>query len=656
MNGVIFSSWAGKIIDNRGQDTAKSTGVEDLELPQTYNGYQIGAFVSWQGLVVTDDRVNIIDAARSYLEEAQKLSCGECTVGYSGIRVMLGIMTRILNGAGVESDIELLQRLGSGIKENAKCSFCATAVVPILDTIEYFREEYLSLMTDEKAVPEATYLTRVSAPCIEACPAHQDVPGYIELIRNRRYDEALALIRETNCLPGVTGRACFAFCEASCVRGETDNPIAIRALKRVPADYEESSGLKPKLEKAKNNGIKVAVIGAGPAGLACGYRLALLGYQVTVYDEQSQAGGMALAGIPAFRLPRKTIGREAEIIQKAGIEFKLNTRVGRDVTLGSLHNDGFKAIFIATGAYSSRKLGIEGEDGGVVEGVGFLCDVNLGKKIAAKGRVVIIGGGNVAVDCARTCLRLGFKEVTIVYRRSRDEMPGGKEEIADAEKEGVKIHFLAAPVKIITQNDKVTGVECIAMKLGEPDASGRKRPVPVPGSEFTVATDMVLSAIGEKPDLSFLSEADQIEITDDGNIKIAPDTCRTSRAGVFSGGDCVTGPATLIEAIAAGNRAASNIDQYLKSEKPIKSEADIIADLVHNVNLSGQREKVVVAKMERCSPQQLAVKDRLKDFAEVESVFTDGNAIKEAERCLRCYRVMLLAVNKGNHQDSGIKG
>jgi len=669
MNRVIFSSWAGKLVDNRGLDTGKYASAEGLELPLEYNGRQLRAFMSWKGIVVTDDGVNIIDLAYSYLKEVQKLCCGECTVGYAGIKVMLDIMAKILNGAGAESDIELLQWLGTDIKESAKCSFCATAVTPILDTLDYYREEYRKLITEKKAVPEATYLTRVSAPCMEACPAHQDIPGYIELIRNRRYEEALEVIRETNCLPGVTGRACVAFCEANCVRNDIDSPVAIRTLKRVPADYEVTSGLEPKLAKAKGSEAKVAVIGAGPAGLACSYKLALMGYKVTVYDEQSSAGGMALAGIPSYRLPKETISREVEIIRRAGAAFKLNTKVGKDVTLSSLHNEGFKAIFIATGAHLGREMGAEVEDvvrkgdmvitakhretevgieGGLVDGVRFLQDVNQGKKVKAKGRVVVIGGGNVAIDCARTCVRLGFKDVTIIYRRSRAEMPGRKEEVEEAEKEGVKIRFLAAPVKILTHAGKVTGIECIAMELGEPDASGRRRPVPIQGSEFVVETDMVLPAIGEQPDLSFLTKADQIEISADGNIKVEPDSYQTSQVGVFSGGDCVTGPATLIEAIAAGNRVARSIDQYLKLGKTVKLEEDIIADLVHDISLSGQRDEGIIAKSSRYSPEQLPITDRVKGFAEVEKVLNADTAVKEAERCLRCYRVMLLAVNKGN--------
>ena len=271
MNRVIFSSWEGKVVDNRGLDNEKYAKVENLTLPLEYDDRQMKAFISWNGIVLADDGINIIDAVYSYLKEVQKLSCGECTIGYAGIRVMLDIMGRILNGNGAESDIDLLQWLAVNIKKNGKCSFCSTSVTPILDTIDYFKEDYLKLIAGKKTTSKTTYMTRVTAPCMEACPAHQDIPGYIELIRNQRYEEALEVIRRTNCLPGITGRACVAFCEASCVRGGVDSPVAIRALKRVPADDELSSGSETELKKAKDSGTKVAVIGAGPAGLACSY-------------------------------------------------------------------------------------------------------------------------------------------------------------------------------------------------------------------------------------------------------------------------------------------------------------------------------------------------------------------------------------------------
>jgi len=331
----------------------------------------------------------------------EKLSCGECTVGYIGIKVMTDILDRISNGQGAKDDLNLLRWLGNGIKENAKCDFCASAVTPVLDTVNYYEGEYTKLIAGKGTVPKSVYITRVTAPCMEACPAHQDVPGYIELIRNRRYAEALELIRKTNCFPGVMGRACVASCEANCVRGDIDSPIAIRALKRVPADYELTGGLEPTFEKKENGKQKVAVIGAGPAGLAASCNLALMGYKVTIYDEQPLAGGMALVGIPPYRLPRDILEKEIGIIQGLGIEVKLNTRVGKDITLEQLSSQGFNAIFIATGAHLGREFDIENwkEDyEGLVDGVEFLRDATLGKKMAPKDKVIIDGGGNVAID------------------------------------------------------------------------------------------------------------------------------------------------------------------------------------------------------------------------------------------------------------------
>jgi len=478
---------------------------------------------------------------------------------------------------------------------------------------------------------------------MEACPAHQDIPGYIELIRNHRYEEALKVIRKTNCLPGITGRACVAFCEANCNRANVDNPIAIRALKRVPADYEVNCGLKPEFSRAKNGRQKVAVVGAGPAGLAASYNLALKGYGVTLYDEQPSLGGMALVGIPSYRLPKEVLNREADIIKGLGVEVKLNTRIGRDLTLDALSAEGFKAIFIATGAHQGREMGIEVKADGLADGVEFLRNVNTGKKVEPREKVLVVGGGNVAVDCARTCLRLGFKDVTIVYRRSRAEMPARQEEVEDAEKEGVKIRFLATPVKLITEGGRVTGAECIKMELGEPDESGRKRPVSIKGSEFVMETDMVIPAVGEKPDLAFLGGEKSVKITGQGTIVVDMSSGQTGNPGIFSGGDCVTGPATVIEAIAAGNRAARSIDHYLKSGKMVESDEDAVSGLVKNIDLSGRKETRLVAKEERQPPEKLSGEDRELNFNEVESCLVREAALREAERCLRCYRVLLLA-------------
>jgi formate dehydrogenase (NADP+) beta subunit len=644
MNKVIFSSWAGKIIDNRANSPADYVDAADLKLPLEMDGRKLKAFISWDGLVVADAAVDVVDMAYAYLKEAQKLACGECSLGNLGMQAMLDIFSGIAKGKGTAADVDRLRALAAGIKQNARCNFCASAVNPILDIVKYFAPQ----LTRPEKRRAKSYALRVTAPCMEACPAHQDAPGYIELIKNRRYDASLGVIRQTNCLPQTLGRACVAFCEANCTRCDIDKPVAIRALKRFAA----ARGKIAAAEKKTAGQPKVAVIGAGPAGLACAYNLAGLGYPVTIFDDLPAAGGMALAGIPAFRLPKDVLADEVKTVTAPGVEIKSKTTLGKDIALDKLPGQGYKAVFVATGAHHGREFDAAGwQQGfpGLVDGARFLRDVNLGKKIEARSRAVIVGGGNVAVDCARTCLRLGFKDVTIVYRRSRTEMPGRKDEIAAAEQEGVKIVFLAVPVKVITEGNRVTGAQCVRMELGQPDASGRRRPVPVKGSEFTIPADFIIPAIGESPDLSFLTKGQKVEATEQGTIKVAPFTCQTGEMSVFSGGDCVTGPATLIEAMAAGNRAARSIDRYLSHGTVAATEEDFQEKLTHQVGLSRGWEGTIPAR-QRQSPEELPTPARLKGFDEVEKVFTAESAAKEAERCLRCYRVMLMAVATSRSQ------
>jgi formate dehydrogenase beta subunit len=647
MNKIVFSSWAGKVVDNRGLAPENYASIDNLDFPLTHDGHQLKAFMSWLGLVVTDKKISVIDMARAYIKEVEKLSCGECVIGYFGVKACGGLLKKIANGQGTREDLDSLRRLVVGIRANARCDFCSLAVTPVLHTLDYYGSEYLKLIANQEAAPKSDYKVRVSAPCMEACPTHQDVPGYIELILNNRFPESLAVIRHDNCLPGVIGRACVAFCEKNCVRGDIDSPIRIRALKRVPADYEIASGEKPKFQKKRGTENKVAVIGAGPAGLAASYNLALMGYKVTVFDEQCTIGGMALLGVPAYRLPKDILKNEGNIIEGLGIEFKLNTKVGRDITLEQLEKE-HKAIFVAIGAHVGREFDIENWEkdyDGLVDGIEFLRDANLCKDIKVGNKVIVVGGGNVAIDCAQTCRRLGSKNVTVMYRRSRVEITASAEEIVAAEEEGVKLELLAVPVKVLVKGNKVAGTECIRMRLGEPDASGRRTPVPIKGSGFVAEADMIIAAVGEMPDLSLLPEDKSITITKQGTIMVNLPSYQTSRPGIFSGGDCATGPASLIEAVAAGNRAARSIDQYLRLGKVTATEDDMLESWLHNVALSRRRDGNVVHKRTAESPAQRVIAERVTNFNEVEQRFTLEEATKESERCLRCYRVMMLAIS-----------
>jgi len=401
--------------------------------------------------------------------------------------------------------------------------------------------------------------------CEETCPVHLDVRGYVGLIADGKYKEALNLIREKLPFPATIGRICPHPCEEKCNRAKKDAPLCIRDLKRFVADAEIEAGYDEIIKKAKSNGKKVAIIGAGPAGLACAHDLAVLGYGAVIFEELPVAGGMLAVGIPKYRLPRNLLNKEIDIVTKLGAQIKTGIRIGKDMSVDDLFNQGFEAVFIAVGAHKGQNLRIDGEDTtGVVSGVKYLRDLNLGKEVQLGKKVAVIGGGNVAMDSARSSLRFGAKEVSILYRRSREEMPASGEEIDAALAEGIKFEYLVAPQQVLVDNGKVAGLKCIRMQLGEPDASGRRRPVTIEGSEFDIELDMIIPAIGQKSDLSFLPENDAVETTKWGTIVADSRQCCTNRQGIFAGGDCVTGPNIAIEAVAAGKKAALSIDEYLR--------------------------------------------------------------------------------------------
>ncbi|NOZ03108.1 MAG: FAD-dependent oxidoreductase [FCB group bacterium] len=469
------------------------------------------------------------------------------------------------------------------------------------------------------------------SPCTWACPAGVNVKAYVSLIAAGRFQAALDVVRERNPLPGICGRICTHPCESYCNRNQIDDPVAIRELKRFVADYELAHPPVKNKPIPRSRNERVAIIGSGPAGLTAANDLVRKGYGVTVFEALPEPGGMLVAGIPAFRLPRDIIEAEIDFIRNLGVEIKTNTRISGKQALGKLLKKGFQAVLIAVGAHKGKKLNIPGEEEytGIIDCVDFLNQVNFGNPPRVGEKVIVIGGGNSALDSARTALRLESKEVYIVYRRSRREMPADEAEIAEAVREGIKIHYLAAPKQILGRNGRVTGLECLKVKLGEPDASGRRRPVPIKGSEFIVEADTIISAISQKPDLSFLG-SEELETTSRGTLQVDEETLATSRPGIFAAGDATTGPRTVIEAIAAGHVAAGAIDRYLNHEplteaaKPIKPELEIRVDL--------KKER----KIPRAKAPMVPISHRQNNFREVELGFTEAAAVAEAKRCLRC--------------------
>ncbi len=473
-----------------------------------------------------------------------------------------------------------------------------------------------------------------SAPCQLNCPAHIDVPSYIALIGQGRYDEAIEVIRKDNPFPWVCGLICPNPCESWCQRRYLDKALCIKDLKGLAAKMVNQGTGYRNPRPLNDYSEKIAVIGSGPAGLTCAYYLAVQGYKVTVFESLKEAGGMLVTGIPEYRLPREFVRQEIKAIEDLGVEIKVNTPVGKDLTLDDLRKDGYKAFFLGIGAWKSAKLNIEGENDfpQVLDVLSFLTDVSFGKKEKPADSVAIVGGGNAAIDAARTCVRLGCRSVSILYRRTRSEMPAHFEEIIQAAEEGVHFHQLTIPSKIIGSNGQVEAIECLMASLGEPDDSGRRRPVPIPDSAYRMPVGAVISAIGQMPHIGEYPGLGNINVTRRETVQALPFSQQTNVPDVFSGGDAVTGPATVVEAIGAGKRAARGIHAYLRGETVEKRTAPRPRRMVAPVRMS-YRDKAFIQRQEI---PLIDLNSRLTTFKQVELGLDERAAKEEAKRCMRC--------------------
>jgi NADH-quinone oxidoreductase subunit F len=627
---------AGGIKNNKGFKAVQIGGPMGGCLPQKYLDRAIdyeslvaaGAMMGSGGMVVMDEDTCMVDIARFFMEFTQDESCGKCTPCRVGTRRILETLERICNGQGKPSDIPLLENLCQEVRQNSLCGLGQGAPNPVVSTLQHFRHEYEAHIY-EKRCPSGVCQGLVRAACVNTCPAHVDSPAYLGLIAQGRYAEGLAIHRETNPFALICGRVCPAFCESRCRRGQLDDAISVRMVKRFMADRFYSDVWTPKV--APSNGKKVAVVGAGPAGLTAALRLAEKGYGVTVFDKMPVPGGMMTYGIPAYRLPREPMFAEIENIRRAGVDIRCSQALGKHFTIDSLKADGYQAIILALGAHLSKHLGIPGEDKwGVYHGVQMLREIALGQPPMMRDqRVVIVGGGDVAIDSARSCWRLGAQEVHVVYRREEIDMPAHKEEIAFAKQEGIQFHFMVNPVEIMG-GDRVTGVRLQRQSKGDVDASGRRTVHGVAGSEYDLQCDVIIPAVGQTTEFEWLTD-NSIETNRVSTFKVGQ-ALETTIEGVFAAGDAVLGPATVIDAVAQGNKVAIAVDHWLTD--------GTLDRVLYQPPLHPIRQTINIldyAEARRPKPNYIPLEwRRLGGFAEVEHGLDESTAQEEARRCLRC--------------------
>ncbi len=609
-----------------------SGGVIPAEAINTSVDYESvaaqGAIMGSGGVVVMDENNCMVDIVKnSFLQFTSEESCGKCTPCRAGIPQMLVILNKISNGEATMADLDSLNQLAEMITSTSLCGLGQTSPNPVVSTLRHYREEYEAHIID-KHCPAAVCRGLFKSPCQHTCPVELNIPGYVSLVKEGKFVEAYALIKQRNPLPAICGRVCHHPCEAKCNRQQVDEAVAIRDLKRFAADYMFETGTKIKQKTEAKKAEKVAIIGSGPAGLSAAWDLAMAGYPVTIFEALPVAGGMLAVAIPEYRLPKAILQKEIDEIKELGVEIKLKSPV-KDT--GALLKDGYKAVFIATGANQGTKLNIPGEElPGVYDAIEFLRKICLGETVKLGKRVAVVGGGNSAVDSARVALRKGA-EVHLIYRRERNDMPAMIEEIKAAEDEGVQFHFLVNPVKITSTGD-VKKLVLTRMALGEFDRSGRKVAKPVPGSEFELEVDTIIEAVGQKPDTSFI-KSDGVEVKNDV-IVADRRTLATAHPGIFAGGDAVTGPKTVIEAIAQGQRAASSIKRYLQG-KELTLRVDRGSFEVIPIPQTVPTDEETKERA-RTNEDEISLKERKASFKEVALAYTAEQAKNEASRCLRC--------------------
>ncbi len=593
-----------------------------------------GSIMGSGGMIVMDENICMVDVAKYFMNFLKDESCGKCFSCRKGTQRMYEILDDVSNGKSTLSQLDLLEELAYVVKDTTMCALGQTASNPVLSTLKYFKNEYIEHIKYNKC-SAGVCKNLVGAPCQNSCPLGTEVWKYVAKIAQGEYEEAYRIIREANPFPSVCARVCTNPCEDRCRSGTTGGkPIAIRTLKRFVTDNVDPSCFKSaKIQNDKNKKFKIAIIGAGPAGITAAHYLSLKDYRITIFEKEGIPGGMLNLCIPDYRLPRDVLDKEIKSLLNENITIEYNKALGKDITIDQLYEQGYKAIFLTMGAHKSRLLNISGENcDGVYQALDFLKDFNNNNKQLARGHVGVIGGGDSAIDSARVALRQkDILSVTIYYRRTLEEMPAIESDIKGAIEEGIEIKTLVSPLSIHSENHKLVGVDFIKNTQGDVDQSGRREPIPDSNTKQFVHLDTLITSIGDMPDIEFI-ESMNIKINKNKTLLLNDQTLSTTRNGVFAGGDIVTGPNTVIEAIAAGKKGAQVIDLYLqgkelKEDYKVKLPDVFIESLVLDEDLS---------KYQRVNPPFIPVENRKNNFKEIELCISENDAKLEAKRCMRC--------------------
>ena len=658
MSNSVYGVWDGKVYDFRsGQSGEAPPVLKDLDTFAPRNATK--AFIADRGFLVFDRETSLVEAFSQYLQQAARESCGRCAPCRVGTQRLRDLLHDFSGGSTGKAVLDNIEEIARQVTDTSLCGMGQSCAKSLLDALHHFRDEFKPL-TPVQAIFQHSYVY-TTAPCIEACPSKVDVPKYIDGVKGGKFDFALGVVLDKYSMAASCGRVCVRFCEIACRRANAEGAVGIRMLKRYAADQaiinDRLHFTKPALQHTQ----RVAVIGAGPAGITCAYKLLLDGIQVDVFDAQKAAGGMASIGIPSYRLPKDVLKAETEdIVRQLGGNFFYGKILGEGFSVDDLLGNGYDAVFLGYGASQGTLLGIRNEDPkleGYASGVDFLLKVHkhveYGEPFDLAGDIIVVGGGNVAMDCVRSARRMGAKSVHLVYRRTVEDMPAEDDEILAAEHEGVIFHCLTNPSGLVVKDGRVTGVELVQMRQTELDARGRRSVEAIPGTESIMNGDLLVAAIGQQVAKNVLSPEEGIELDRWNCITVNPDTLETSRKGVFAGGDCVLGPLTLVNALDHGERAAASIRQYLlDGEIIVRPERRMQNLLAKNKLFAGECLKAMPLHQEPASVPELDASERIKNFDEVDRVISKETAYEEANRCLRCYRLYSVVTEKHLPQET----